>query len=213
MKYNFFVSAERKGRRQPGGPSQARGHSTRGRILDSAVKLYLANPSSDVSVAAIATEAGVFPNQVTYYFGSKDSLFIHAAFLALLHDAERVEAIGHSAGSPESFRRNMARTALMLPSMPLVVRALAVGTSRPALAAVVDQHLNLLFRQSGRYLARLLAQRDWEVERPLPVETRTFWSAAFGATLLSQAGVTGSGSDVDLAGTLTVRAGSAGAGR
>ncbi|SDX34471.1 transcriptional regulator, TetR family [Arthrobacter sp. cf158] len=199
------MTAERKGKRQPGGPSQARGHSTRGRILDSAVKLYLASSSAEVSVAAIAADAGVFPNQVTYYFGSKDSLFIHAAFLALLHDAKRVESIGRSAGSPESFRRNMARTALMLPSMPLVVRALAVGTSRPALAAVVDQHLNLLFRQSGRYLARILNHRDWEVERPLHVETRTFWSAAFGATLLSQAGVTGSGSDVDLAGTLTVR--------
>ncbi|SEJ48032.1 transcriptional regulator, TetR family [Arthrobacter sp. yr096] len=199
------MTAERKGKRQPGGPTQARGHSTRGRILDSAVKLYLASSSAEVSVAAIAADAGVFPNQVTYYFGSKDSLFIHAAFLALLHDAERVESIGRSAGSPESFRRNMARTALMLPSMPLVVRALAVGTSRPALAAVVDQHLNLLFRQSGRYLARILNHRDWEVERPLHVEIRTFWSAAFGAILLSQAGVTGSGSDVDLAGTLTVR--------
>jgi len=194
-----------KGKRQPGGPSQARGHSTKGRILDSAVKLYLADSSGEVSVAAIAADAGVFPNQVTYYFGSKDSLFIHAAFLALLHDAERVEAIGHSARSPESFRRNMARAALMLSSMPLVVRALAVGTSRPALASVVDQHLNLLFRQSERYLVRLLKQRRWEVERPVPVEIRTFWSAAFGATLLSQAGVTGSGSDVDLAGTLTVR--------
>jgi len=174
------------------------------------VKLYLANTSGDVSVAAIAADADVFPNQVTYYFGSKDSLFIHAAFLALLHDAERVEAIGHGAGSPESFRRNMARTVLMLPSMPLVVRALAVGTSRPALAAVVDQHLTLLFRQSERYLARLMRHRNWEVQRPVPVETRTFWSAAFGATLLSQAGATGSGSDVDLSGTLTVRGGSPG---
>ncbi|KUM42263.1 TetR family transcriptional regulator [Arthrobacter sp. EpRS71] len=203
------MTVERKGKRQPGGPSQARGHTTRGRILDSAVRLYLASPSAEVSVAAIAADAGVFPNQVTYYFGSKDSLFIHAAFLALLHDAERVEAIGHSAGSPESFRRNMARVALMLPSMPLVVRALAVGTSRPPLAAVVDQHLNLLFRQSERYLGRLLKQRQWDVQRTMLVEIRTFWSAAFGATLLSQAGVTGSGSDVDLAGTLTVRAKSA----
>jgi hypothetical protein len=92
--------------------------------------------------------------------------------------------------------------------MPLVVRALAVGTSRPALAAVVDQHLNLLFRQSERYLARLMKQRRWEVQRPMPVETRTFWSAAFGASLLSQAGAMGSGSDVDLSGTLTVRDGS-----
>ncbi|MET4095727.1 TetR/AcrR family transcriptional regulator C-terminal domain-containing protein [Arthrobacter sp. UYCu712] len=199
------MAAERNRKLRPEGPSQARGHSTRQRILDSAEKLYLSKPTGDVSVAAIAAAAGAFPNQVTYYFGSKDSLFIHAAFLALLHDAERVEAVGLTVKSPSSFRSAMARTVLILPAMPLVVRALAVGTSRPDLATVVDQHLNLLFRQSERYLARLLRQRNWEIRRPLPVETRTFWSAAFGATLLSQAGVTGNGNDLDLAGTLTVR--------
>ncbi|MBP2216957.1 TetR/AcrR family transcriptional regulator C-terminal domain-containing protein [Arthrobacter sp. CAN_C5] len=186
-------------------PSQARGHSTRRRILASAEQLFLAEPTGDVSVAAIAAAAGAFPSQVTYYFGSKDSLFIHAAFLALLHDAKRVEAVGVAALSPSSFRSAMARTVLILPSMPLVVRALAVGTSRPDLAPVVDQHLNVLFRQSERYLTRLLKQREWQIERPLPVETRTFWSAAFGAALLSQAGVAGNSNDLDLAGTLTVR--------
>ncbi|WP_309107921.1 TetR/AcrR family transcriptional regulator C-terminal domain-containing protein [Arthrobacter sp.] len=195
----------RNRRRRPEGPSQARGHSTRQRILHSAEKIYLSKPAGEVSVAAIAAAAGAFPNQVTYYFGSKDSLFIHAAFLALLHDAERVEGVGLSVESPASFRNAMARTVLILPSMPLVVRALAVGTSRSDLSAVVDQHLNLLFRQSERYLTRLLKQRSWEIQRPLPIETRTFWSAAFGATLLSQAGVTGNGNDLDLAGTLTVR--------
>lgn len=204
MKYNLCMATERR-KLRPEGPSQARGHSTRQRILDSAEKLYLSKPNGDVSVAAIAAHAGAFPNQVTYYFGSKDSLFIHAAFLALLHDAERVEAVGLSVQSPSSFRSAMARTVLILPSMPLVVRALAVGTSRPDLATVVDQHLNLLFRQSERFLARLLRQRSWKIQRPLPVETRTFWSAAFGATLLSQAGVTGNGNDLDLAGILTLR--------
>ncbi|MBP2215075.1 TetR/AcrR family transcriptional regulator C-terminal domain-containing protein [Arthrobacter sp. CAN_C5] len=194
-------------RRRADGPSQARGHSTRRRILDSAERLFLASPAGGVSVAAIAAAADAFPSQVTYYFGSKDSLFIHAAFLALLHDAKRVEAVGLAALSPSSFRRAMARTVLILPSMPLVVRALAVGTSRPDLAPVVDQHLNVLFRQSERYLTRLLRQRHWQIQRPLPVETRTFWSTAFGAALFSQAGVAGNSNDLDLAGTLTVRSG------
>jgi AcrR family transcriptional regulator len=205
MEYNFRMATERNRKLRPEGPFQARGHSTRQKILDSAEKLYLSKPAGEVSVAAIAADAGAFPNQVTYYFGSKDSLFVHAAFLALLHDAKRVETVGLSAQSPSSFRTAIARTVLILPSLPLVVRALAAGTSRPDLAKVVDQHLNLLFGQSERYLARLMRQRNWQIQRPLPVETRTFWSAAFGAALLSQAGVTGSGNDFDLAGTLTVR--------
>ena len=136
----FWSENVSKRTRRSDGPSQARGHSTRQRILDSAEKLYLSKPTGEVSVAAIAADAGAFPNQVTYYFGSKDSLFIHAAFLALLHDAERVETVGLSVESPASFRSAMARTVLILPSLPLVVRALAVGTSRPDLSAVVDQH-------------------------------------------------------------------------
>lgn len=202
------MAAERSRKSPPGAPSQSRGHSTRQRILESAEKLYLSLPSHDVSVAAIAAAAGVFPNQVTYYFGSKDSLLIHAAFLALLHDAERVEAVGNTPHTPSRFCTAVARTVLLLPSLPIVVRALAVGASRDHLAPVVNQHLDLLFRQSERYLARLLRQRGWDTKRPISIEVRTFWSAAFGAVLLSQAGAAGTANDLDLAGTLTVHEGS-----
>ncbi|WP_368665771.1 TetR/AcrR family transcriptional regulator C-terminal domain-containing protein [Pseudarthrobacter sp. AG30] len=62
-----------------------------------------------------------------------------------------------------------------------------MGISRDHLAPVVNQHLDLLFRQPGRYFARLLRQRGWETERPISTEVRTYWRAALGAVLLSQA--------------------------
>lgn len=166
--------------------------------------LFTQRQLNDVSVSEIARAAGVYPNQVTYYFGSKDSLFIHAAFLALLHDAGRLEPVGYRMKTADAFRGAISRTILSLPSMPTVVQALAVGTAKPDLAGVLGHHLHLLFRQSERYLDDLVRDRSWSLRRPLRVETRTFWSAAFGAVLLAQAGVPGTSAELDLAGTLTI---------
>ncbi|MGW5200964.1 TetR/AcrR family transcriptional regulator C-terminal domain-containing protein [Streptomyces spiralis] len=103
-----------------------------------------------------------------------------------------------------AFRRNIARAVLAMPSLPSVARALAAGIPKPELAPVVDQHLQLLFRQSERFVSRLVDGRGWRVRRPLDVEARTFWSTALGAVLLVRAGAHGTVADLDLAGALTI---------
>jgi AcrR family transcriptional regulator len=180
------------------------GGGTRYRIMSAAAGLGRARTGSDPSVAEIAQAAGVYPNQITYHFGSKDSLMVHAAFLGLLHDAKRVEKIGWRAADAESFRRNTSRAVMAMPSLPAVSRALAAAIARPELSEVVDTHLRLLFQQSERYLQALAAERDWSSERPLAMEVRTFWSTALGATLLSRAGLNAKTTEIDLAGTLTL---------
>jgi AcrR family transcriptional regulator len=157
-------------------------------------------------VAQIAAAAGVFPNQITYYFGSKDSLLVHAAFLGLLHDAEAIEPVGFRAADADAFRAEIAHAVLALPSLPAVVRALAAGVSRPALAPIVDKHLDLLVRQSARHLRRLMRERGWSLARTPEIEARTFWSTALGAVLLARTGAAAT-TDLDLAGTLTVHVG------
>jgi AcrR family transcriptional regulator len=191
--------------RTPLAPAQERGRSTRYRIIEQTARLYAQRPGAEPSVAQIAAAAGVFPNQVTYYFGSKDSLLVHAAFLGLLHDAEAIESVGFRAADAASFRAEIAQAVLAMPSLPSVASALAAGVSRPALAPVVDKHLDLLLRQSARYLRRLMRERGWGLTRTPEIESRTFWSTALGAVLLARAGSGGSAADLDLAGTLTVR--------
>jgi AcrR family transcriptional regulator len=186
-------------------PRTERTRSTRQTIIEAAARLGRERSGGQPSVAEIAEAAGVFPNQITYHFGSKDSLLVHAAFLALLHDTRRVERVGRQAADPEAFRRGIARVVLALPSLPLVAGALALGIGRSELAPVIDRHLQLLFRQSERYLHTLIDSRGWTADRPIAQEARTFWSAALGGALLAQAGVQGSAADLDLAGTLTVR--------
>ncbi|MGX5696521.1 TetR/AcrR family transcriptional regulator C-terminal domain-containing protein [Agromyces soli] len=178
--------------------------ATRERIMAAAARLLVDREGQDPSVADIAREAGVFPSQITYHFGSKDALLVHAAFLALLRDAARIERFGATARDADAFRRSIARAVVVLPSLPRVAGALANGITRPELAEVVDTHLKLLFRQSERYLERVAKMRGWAVERPIPQEVRTFWTATIGAALLVGAGATGTAADLDLAGILTV---------
>lgn len=184
-----------------------RGRATRNRLMAAAARLCSERRSLDVSVAEIAREAGVFPNQVTYHFGSKDSLLLQAAFLVLLQETRRVERIGRQAPDAGAFRRNISRAVLALPALPLVAKALATGVAKPELAPVVDHHLHLLFRQSERFLRQQIDGRGWATARPLEAEARTFWSTALGAALLSRAGADGTADDLDLAGVLTVRDG------
>jgi AcrR family transcriptional regulator len=193
--------------RTPALPALERGRSTRYRIIEQTARLCTERHGAELSVAEIAAAAGVFPNQVTYYFGSKDSLLVHAAFLGLLQDAKGIEPIGFRSSDAAAFRADIARAVLAMPSLPPVTRALATGISRPALAPVVEKHLSLLFRQSERYLRRLTRERGWSLERTPAAEARTFWSAALGAVLLARAGGSGAATELDLAGTLTIHDG------
>ncbi|MEV6923252.1 TetR/AcrR family transcriptional regulator C-terminal domain-containing protein [Dactylosporangium sp. NPDC051485] len=187
-------------------PARARGRRTRARILQCAAELFAARGPAAVSVAEIARAAQAYPHQITYYFGSKDGLFVHAALSTLLRDAARLEAVGMHRRDPDGFRAAVARTALALPALPGAIQAMSVARLRPELQPVVQTYLAVLFRRAETYLVALLDRRGWTVERPPPVEVRTFWSAVLGARLISESGYGGRSSDVDLAGLLTIRA-------
>jgi len=180
-----------------------RGTRTRARILAATAGL-LVGDSRGVTVSAIARAAGVYPNQITHHFGSKDRLVLDAAFALFLRDTTRLQAAGRKAQTPEAFRRTLARTALAMPSTPLVVQALAAARGHAELQERGRMLLAVLFRQSEKYLDRVLQVNAWTTANGSARDARTFWSAAFGATLLADAGASGGPSDLDLAGTLAI---------
>jgi AcrR family transcriptional regulator len=186
-------------------PVRPQGRRTRATILEQAAGLFAEQGYEPVSVARIAEAAGVYPSQITYYFTSKDALFVQAAFLRLLRDAERLEPVGQRQHTPSAFCRTLARSALALPSVPNANHALSIARARPELQPLAQHNLALLFRQAERYLTTVLDQRGWITVRPTDVETRTFWSAVLGARLISESGFGGRSSDIDLAGVLTVQ--------
>jgi TetR/AcrR family transcriptional regulator, regulator of cefoperazone and chloramphenicol sensitivity len=167
--------------------------------------LFAERGFDSVSVAEIAAAAGAHPNQITYYFGSKEACFVHAAFLLLLRDAERLEPIGRRQRTPQAFRAALARAALALPAVPIAVQAMSITRHRPELQPLAQHNLALLFHQAQRYLNATLERHDWVIDRPADTEARTFWSSVLGARLISESGFGGHASDIDLAGVLTVR--------
>ncbi|GAB3974624.1 TetR/AcrR family transcriptional regulator C-terminal domain-containing protein [Plantactinospora veratri] len=186
-------------------PPRARGRRTRAQILEHAATLFAERGFDAVSVAEIATAASAHPNQITYYFGSKDGLFVHAAFMLLLRDAERLEPVGRRRRTPAAFRTALARSALTLPAVPIAVQAMSITRRRPELRPVAEQSLAVLFRKAQSYLAAILDRHGWVIDRPADVEARTFWSTVLGARLISESGFDGRADDIDLAGVLTVR--------
>jgi AcrR family transcriptional regulator len=56
--------------------TRAAGQQTRRALLDAAAPLFTQRGLAGVSQSDIAQAAGTFPSQVTYYFGSKEALFV-----------------------------------------------------------------------------------------------------------------------------------------
>ena len=169
------------------------------------MELFAEKHFANVTVSEIARAAGVFPNQITYHYGSKDALYIDAAFALLLRDTERLQSAGRRSQTPENLRRVLAKVALNMPSIPVVVGALAITQSNPSVQSTLRGGLNVLFRQSERYLEDILDTHGWTSSQGLPKGVKTFWSAVFGAVLMSEAGFPGGPSDIDVAATLDIR--------
>jgi AcrR family transcriptional regulator len=133
------------------GTGTARGAATRARILAATAGILSATDGGGahraVTVSEIARAAGVYPNQITHHYGSKDRLVLDAAFALFLRDTTRLQAAGRRATNAESFRQVLARTALAMPSTPLVVRALAAAGDDVAQRERVRLLLAVLFRR------------------------------------------------------------------
>jgi AcrR family transcriptional regulator len=168
------------------------------------MELFAERGFADVTVSEIAQAAQVYPNQITHHFGSKDALFVEAAFGLLLRDSERLRSAGRRATTPGAMPRMLARTALALPSIPVVVEALAVARANPAVQPALRASLALLFRQSERYLEHTLTERGWAASQGVERGVKTFWSTVFGAVLIARAGFPGGPSDVDVAAALVL---------
>ena len=186
-------------------PSQERSQRTRTRLLEAAAERFAERGLTSVTVAEIADAAGAHPNQVTYYFGSKEGLFVQAAFLLLLRQSSHLESVGGRQRTPAGFARALARVALQLPAVPTAVEAMAIARQKPELGPLARNGLRLLFHQSEGFLERTLTRRGWAADRPVGLEVKTFWSTVLGARLISESGFGGHPTDVGLAGVLTIR--------
>ena len=71
-------------------------------FLDLSSALFKTHGLNGISISAIANAADAFPSQITYYFRTKEALFVEAACRDILHIAERVEKAAARASTPKA---------------------------------------------------------------------------------------------------------------
>ncbi len=102
-----------KGVSSAGRRREERARATRDRIVDAAVRLFVARGYVGTTVTAIAGEAGVAPATVYQAFGTKHAVLARALDVAIAGDAEPVEVLGrewvHEARQEPDPRRRLAR--------------------------------------------------------------------------------------------------------
>ncbi|MBI1200091.1 MAG: TetR family transcriptional regulator [Phenylobacterium sp.] len=155
----------------------------RSRLLDAAVELFKAKGASGVSVAEIAAAAGAYPSQVTYYFRTKEALFVEAACREILYVARQAETAAAGAPTGSAYNRRLVETVIGAPGLALFVEALSLTRRRQDLAPLVERTFERLHAEGDRAYAETRRKRGWSETESAATAARRFWTLALGVAL------------------------------
>ena len=169
-----------------GGPKHAvratrtAGRKTRSLLLDAASGLFKERGLSGVSIADIAAVAGAFPSQITYYFRTKEALFVEAAWRDVLYLARAAEEAALQAGTPRDYTRSLVETVTATDSVAFFAEALALTRRRQDLAPLVERTIERLHAEGLRAYANKIERHGWRSLREPGATSRRFWAVAIG---------------------------------
>src|SRR5215218_11172087 len=90
--------------------TRSAGRQMRSRLLDGASRLFKERGLAGTSISDIAAAADAFPSQITYYFRTKEALFVEAACREMLYLARAIEQAALKARTPQEYTRALAET-------------------------------------------------------------------------------------------------------
>ena len=170
---NVQTLAEVRAVREPG-------KRMRSRLLDAAVELFKAKGAAAVSVAEIAAAAGAYPSQVTYYFRTKEALFVEAACREMLYLARATEQAALQAHTPREYTHALAATVTATDSVAFFAEALTLTRRRQDLAPLVERTIERLHSEGARAYASQVERHGWRSLRAPEESSRRFWAVAIG---------------------------------
>ena len=159
------------------------GKRMRSRLLDAAVALFKEKGLAGAAVADIATAAGAYPSQVTYYFRTKEALFVEAGCREVLYVARLAEAAAGRCTSSGDYNRALVETVFGAPGLALFVEALSLTRRRQDLAPLVERTFDRLHAEGDRAYADIRAKRGWSAADDPATTARRFWTLALGVAL------------------------------
>ena len=155
----------------------------RSQLLDVAVGLFKRQGLAATSVQQIAQAAGAFPSQVTYYFRSKEALFVEAACREVLYAARQTEAAAARCRSPDTYLAALAQAAVQSEGLALYIEALALARRRQDLAPLIARTTERLHAEGARAYAQMRERRRWPLHDDPQLRARRFWAVVMGVVL------------------------------
>ena len=160
--------------------TRSAGRQMRSRLLDGASRLFRERGLSGTSISDIATAADAFPSQITYYFRTKEALFVEAACRDMLYVARAAEQAALQAHTPREYTRALAESVTATDSVAFFAEALTLTRRRQDLAPLVERTIERLHGEGLRAYAGQIERHGWNTLRDPDATSRRFWAVAIG---------------------------------
>src|SRR6266478_8809039 len=159
------------------------GRQMRSRLLDGASRLFRERGLSGTSITDIAAAADAFPSQITYYFRTKEALFVECACRDLLYLARATEQAALKARTPREYTHALAETVTASDSIAFFAEALTLTRRRQDLAPLVERTIERLHSEGLRAYAAKIERHGWRTLRDPDATSRRFWAVAIGVVV------------------------------
>src|SRR3954466_9911959 len=142
--------------------TRSAGRQMRSRLLDAASRLFREQGLAGASISDIAAAADAFPSQITYYFRTKEALFVEAACRELLYLARAIEQAALQARTPQEYTRALAETVTATDSVAFFAEALTLTRRRQDLAPLVERTIERLHAEGLRAYSNQIERHGWK---------------------------------------------------
>jgi AcrR family transcriptional regulator len=160
--------------------TRSAGRKTRSLLLDAASRLFKEQGLSGTSISDIAAAADAFPSQITYYFRTKEALFVEAACRDVLYLARATEQSALKTHTPRAYTHALAQTVTATDSVAFFAEALTLTRRRQDLAPLVERTIERLHSEGARAYASQVERHGWRSLRAPEESSRRFWAIAIG---------------------------------
>ena len=167
--------------------TRSAGRKMRSLLLDAASPLFRERGLSGTAITDIAAAANAFPSQITYYFRTKEALFVECACRELLYLARATEQAALKARTPQDYVHALAETVTASDSVAFFAEALTLTRRRQDLAPLVERTIERLHGEGARAYASQVARHGWRSLRAPDESSRRFWAVAVGIVLEGRA--------------------------
>jgi AcrR family transcriptional regulator len=163
--------------------TRSAGQRMRSLLLDGASRLFRERGLAGTSISDIAAAADAFPSQITYYFRSKEALFVEAACRDMLYVARSAEQAALKAETPRDYTLALVETVTATDSVAFFAEALTLTRRRPDLAPLVERTVERLHAEGMRAYAEQIERHGWRSLRDPDASSRRFWALAIGVVV------------------------------